>query len=192
MKKRIISTFIAVMTMVAMVGVPTNVANASTDINLVIDGVRVTGQTVAPILEEGRTFVPLRLIAETFGADVSWNGTTREATIETAAFTVVFGIDSTSYTVNGARRTLDAAPRLVNGSTMVPIRAFADSIGATVNYNSATRTASVDYFTTMTGTLRINGSTTVQPIVQAAADKVVSMNRGLSVTVDGGGSGTGI
>jgi hypothetical protein len=32
---------------------------------------------VAPAIVAGRTFVPLRVISETLGADVAWNGTTR-------------------------------------------------------------------------------------------------------------------
>lgn len=187
MKKRILSIILAIATVFIM-AIP---ASAS-DINLVIDGTRVTNQAVAPVVEDGRTLVPLRLISETLGADVSWNPSRREATIETAAYTVVFTIGSTSYTVNGARKTLDVAPKIVNETTMIPMAAFADSIGAKVNYVASTHTATIDYFTTMTGTLKINGSTTVQPIAQAAADKLVSMNRGLSITVDGGGSGTGI
>jgi len=187
MKKRIVSLALALVVVFTMAA-PVSASN----INLVIDGTRITSQDVAPIVENGRTFVPLRLIAETFGADVSWNQARREATIETAAYTVVFTIDSTSYTVNGARRTLDAAPRIVNGRTLVPIRAFADAIGATVDYNASTSTATVNYFTTMTGTLVVGGSTTVQPVVQAAVDRITAGNRGLSITVDGTGSGGGI
>ena len=187
MKKRIVSLVVAIAAVLTMVA-PVSASN----INLVIDGNRVTSHDTAPIVENGRTFVPLRLIAETFGADVSWNASRNEATIETAAYTVVFTIGSTTYTVNGARRTLDAAPRIVNGRTLVPIRAFADAIGATVDYNASTSTATVNYFTTMTGTLTIGGSTTVQPVVQAAVDKITAMNRGLRITVDGTGSGGGI
>jgi phosphate transport system substrate-binding protein len=105
---------------------------------------------------------------------------------------VVFTVGSRTYTVNGSGKTLTAAPKLVNGNTLVPIRAFAEAIGAKVNYNTASNTATVDYFTTLTGTLKIDGSTTLQPIAQAAADKLISMNKGLSITVAGGGSGTGI
>ena len=61
-----------------------------------------------------------------------------------------------------------------------------------VNYIASTHTATVDYFTKMTGTLKISGSTTVQPIAQAAADNLMKANTGLSITIAGGGSGAGI
>ncbi|MDR0468391.1 MAG: substrate-binding domain-containing protein, partial [Peptococcaceae bacterium] len=162
------------------------------DISLIIDGVQQRPD-VAPIVDNGTTLVPLRLISETLGADVSWDGAKQQATIETAGYTVVFTIDSASYTVNGAAKSLPAGvAKLVDGRTMVPIRAFAESIGAGVDYNASANIASVNYFTMMTGTLKVNGSTTLQPIAQDAADKLMGMNNGLSIGVDGGGSGTGI
>jgi phosphate transport system substrate-binding protein len=185
MKKRILALIlVAVMAVVLL-----PMASAATTIKLVIDGKTIV-PTVAPYVENGTTLVPLRVISETLGASVSWNGAQRQATIQTAAYKVVFTIDSSSYTVNGASKTLANPARGINGSTMVPIRAFAEAIGAVVDYKDGT--AIVNYFTNMKGTLKISGSTTVQPIAQIAADKLMGMNSGLSITVSGGGSGAGI
>ncbi|MDR2132720.1 MAG: phosphate ABC transporter substrate-binding protein PstS family protein [Clostridiales Family XIII bacterium] len=187
MKKKMIALVLTAAAVVTMA----SAAFAASPVGLVIDGVR-QNPSVAPIVENGTTLVPLRLISETLGAEVSWNQSAGQATIQTAAYTVVFTVDSKSYTVNGQGKTLLSAPKLINGSTMVPIRAFAEAIGATVNYDASSNTATVDYFTAMSGTLKIDGSTTLQPIAQAAADKLTGMNKGLSVTVAGGGSGAGI
>lgn len=188
MKKRLVALTLAV---VAVLSLLVPAASAASPINLLIDGKKVI-PTVDPVVENGTTLVPLRVISETLGADVTWEQSKQQATIKTAAYTVVFTLGSKNYTVNGATKTLLLAPKAVNGSTLVPIRAFSEAIGATVNYNPATNTASVDYFTKMSGSLKISGSTTLQPITQAAADKLMSMNSGLSITVSGGGSGTGI
>ena len=190
MKKiKISALFLTVLTaVVIMTAVP---ALANTPITLIIDGNRQSPD-VAPIVVDGTTLVPLRLISETLGADVEWNATRRQATIRTAAYTVVFTIGSTTYTINGANRTLLQTPQIINDRTLVPIRAFAEAIGAEVGYNATTHTATVDYFTKMTGSIIVTGSTTVQPIAQAAADKLMGMNTGLSITVSGGGSGAGV
>ena len=190
MKKRIIALILAVITIVVM----TPAVSAATSISLYIDDVKAGASTtfVAPYVENGTTLVPLRMISETLGADVSWNATQRQATIQTAAYTVVFTIDSEYYKVNGASKSLANPARIKNDRTMVPIRAFAESIGAVVGYDSGTHTATVSYFTNMTGTLKLSGSTTVQPIAQGAADKLMSMNSSLSITVSGGGSSKGL
>jgi phosphate transport system substrate-binding protein len=187
MKKRLVTLVMAVL--MAVILIPT--VGAASAIKLVIDG-KTVSPTIAPYVENGTTLVPLRMISETLGAAVSWNGTKHQATIQTAAYTVVFTIDSPEYSVNGVSKTLANPARLQNGNTMVPIRAFAEAIGAAVDYNASTNTAIVNYFTNMKGTLKLSGSTTVQPIAQDAADKLMAMNNGLSVTVSGGGSGAGI
>ena len=188
MRKKIVAIILAIV--IAAATLPAATASAP-GITLIIDGV-TQNPTVPPRVVNGATLVPLRLISETLGAQVQWDGSARTATIETAAYTVIFTVNSNTYTVNGASRRLDQPAQLVAGATMVPIRAFAESIGAEVDYSSSTNTATVNYFTTMSGSVRISGSTTVQPIVQAAADRLRDKNSGLSIAVSGGGSGTGI
>jgi phosphate transport system substrate-binding protein len=112
--------------------------------------------------------------------------------VKTAGYTIVFTLGSKTYTVNGASKTLLVAAQAMNGRTMIPLRALAESIGADVNYNASTKTAVINYFTKMSGSIKISGSTTVQPIAQAAADKLLAANSGLTISVAGGGSGTGI
>jgi len=164
---------------------------AADTITLKIDG-SVMKPTVDPVIESGTTLVPIRFISETLGASVDWDANTRKVTVKSAAYDIIFTIGSTSYTVNGANKTLLAAPQIIGSSTMVPLRAISEAMGGKVDYIAASRTATVDYFTTMSGTVKISGSTTVQPIAQAAADKLMAMNSGLSITVAGGGSGAGI
>lgn len=55
--------------------------------------------------------------------------------------TTVFTIGSTAFTVGGEPRNLDAAPYISNNRTMLPIGTIAQLVGATVNYDSVTRTA---------------------------------------------------
>lgn len=160
--------------------------------------IKIDGQTVSsdadPIVISGTTFVPVRVVTEYLGADVSWNQSKQQATVKTAAYTVVFTIGSASYTVNGASKTLPVAATAdyEHQRTLIPLRALAESIGAEVEYDANSMTAIVNYFTKMSGSIKVSGSTTVQPIAQAAADKLLTMNSGLSIAVAGGGSGTGI
>jgi len=52
-------------------------------------------------------------------------------------------IGSTAATVNGSSSTTDAAPKIVNSRTMLPIRFVAEALGAEVGWNGDTRTVTI-------------------------------------------------
>jgi phosphate transport system substrate-binding protein len=164
---------------------------AAADITLEIDG-KIVPADVAPVVKNGAVLVPLKVISETLGAAVSWNPTERQAAVVTAGYTVVLTIGSNTYTVNGSTKTLDVPADIVNGRTLVPARALAEAIGAEVNYDASANKASVKYFSNMSGSVKVSGSTTVLPIMQTAVDNLLAINNGLSIAVAGGGSGAGI
>ena len=56
---------------------------------------------------------------------------TPATTIIPAQESIRFAIGSTAFAVDGTQQTLDAAPFLAYGRTMVPLRAFAEATGAT-------------------------------------------------------------
>ncbi|MBQ3509988.1 MAG: copper amine oxidase N-terminal domain-containing protein, partial [Peptococcaceae bacterium] len=86
----------------------------------------------APIVENNRTFVPFRALAEAFGATVAYDEATQAVTAELNGVTVVMTIGSAEYTVNGVAKTADVAP-FINGSrTMVPVRFAAEAFGIKV------------------------------------------------------------
>ena len=86
----------------------------------------------APIVENNRTFVPFRALAEAFGATVAYDEATQAVTAELNGVTVVMTIGSAEYTVNGVAKTADVAP-FINGSrTMIPVRFAAEAFGITV------------------------------------------------------------
>jgi len=59
--------------------------------------------------------------------------------------TLNFVIDNTALNTNGTNATLDAAPFIANGRTMVPIRAIAEAFGSTdVAFNNGVVTFSID------------------------------------------------
>lgn len=166
-------------------------ANAADPIKVTVDG-KAISLDVAPVIESGRTLAPIRAIAEALGAEVQYNETTKTVTVTSVGTNIKLAIGSTSATVNNATKTLDVAAKIIDGRTLLPVRFISEALGAKVDYVDASRTAVVKYFSDMNGTLKIGGSTTVQPIEQAAADKLIAMNSGLSVAVAGGGSGVGL
>lgn len=91
----------------------------------------------APYIANGRTLVPIRAVAEAFDADVAWNGEERKVTITSGSDALELIIDSTEATVNGKAQTLDAAPVIADGRTMVPLRFVSEALKKNVEYVGA-------------------------------------------------------
>ncbi len=97
---------------------------------------KVTEIEAAPVIENERTLVPLRAIAEALGATVDWNNDTREITVTKGETTVKMTVGSLNYTVNGADNTMDTAPVITNSRTLVPLRALSEALGKVVYWNN--------------------------------------------------------
>ena len=101
---------------------------------------------VAPIIKDGRTFVPVRGIFEIAGATIEWNGDTRAATIKTDAATVIVTIDNKQARVNGRRVMMDAPPFIQDGRTLIPVRFISENLGYKVDWNADTQTVTINLF----------------------------------------------
>lgn len=99
-----------------------------------VDG-RYVATDVQPYIKSGRTFLPMRAAAEAMDASVFWDNSTRTATMTKDGTVVAFTIGSNRYTVNGVSKTTDVTPRITDGRTMLPIRVFAESLGADVEWD---------------------------------------------------------
>ena len=91
---------------------------------------------VAPKIVDGRTLVPLRFVAEAFGANVEFDDISQTATIICNETTLTVTLGSKNYTVNGEEKTFDVAPYNVDGRMLVPLRAISDALGKQVFWDS--------------------------------------------------------
>ena len=90
----------------------------------------------APLISQNRTMVPLRFIAEAFGANVSWAQDTKTVTI------VIDGKVLTMR-INQDLEGFGAAPIISNGRTMVPISYISKELGANVIWVPSTKTVAI-------------------------------------------------
>ncbi len=91
-----------------------------------------TNTFVAPFIENSRTLLPLRFIAESLGATVEWNDATREIKIINGSTTVIMHLDSDVYYVNGVEYKMDVVAKSVSGRTMISVRYISESLGKQV------------------------------------------------------------
>ena len=93
-----------------------------------------------PVIVNDRVLVPMRAIFEAMGANVDWESNTRTAVAIKPEVRVEMRIDSKIFMRNGAYVLCDVEARIINDRTMIPTRAFAESVGATVDWDHANRT----------------------------------------------------
>ena len=87
-----------------------------------------------PFLRDDRTFVPVRFLAESLGAEVFWEDEMRTAVFVKDGTTVRLTVGTSTAYVNGEPRTLDATVFLENDRTYAPLRFVAEALGAAVEY----------------------------------------------------------
>ena len=110
-----------------------------------VDG-QATSVDAAPEIVAGRTFVPIRFIAETFGSTVTWLPETRGITITLGTTTIGLQIGNETAVINGKIIVLEAAPYIKNSRTMVPLRVISESFGGDVAWDPALHIITITYF----------------------------------------------
>ena len=100
---------------------------------------------VAPYIKEGYTMVPLRFVAEAFGAKVGWDDATKTVTIDFAGQNMKVVIGSTEAVVDGEAVTMPLPAEIVNSRTMVPVRFISEAFGFTVKWDDNTKVITITY-----------------------------------------------
>lgn len=138
--KRIVSWTCAVFLLVlAFTAINSPPAYSAGNVNMAINGSIVDFQGQEPFIDSatGRTMIPLRMVAEKMGAQVSWDGIDT-ALITKDGLTISMKVGSNAPLVNGSVKYLDAPAKLVNGRTMVPVRFISEAMGCQVEWNANT------------------------------------------------------
>ncbi|AIG24798.1 AMIN domain-containing protein [Brevibacillus laterosporus] len=113
------------------------------NIQLRIEGRSVNAE-VPPLISNGRTLVPVRVIAEGLGAKIDWNQQERKAKITKDNREVILQLSSKKAYINGKAQTLEATPELINNRMLLPLRFVGEALGATVGWDNDSRTVIVN------------------------------------------------
>lgn len=103
-----------------------------------IDGRNVISDP-PPLLQNGRTFVPLRGVLENLGAQVNYIAAERRVDIARNAQNVQLFLGTTRATID-AREVEVEKPLVIQGRTFVPLRAVAELFGLKVSWQAPMRT----------------------------------------------------
>ena len=122
---------------VAAMAVP---AMADTEVNVNVNGVDVPQKGV---ILESRTMVPVRGVTEQLGFTVDWDADTKTATFTRDAIVIKMTAGEKSFYVNDIPFTPDVPQAIINDRFMLPLRAMCESVGAEVDWDADTKTASI-------------------------------------------------
>ncbi|HOC53287.1 MAG TPA: stalk domain-containing protein [Caldisericia bacterium] len=105
---------------------------------------------VLPIIIEGRTFIPIRWVAEPLGAEVGWDGVESKVTVTLKDTKIELWIGKSIARVNGVDTPIDpdnpkVVPMIISGRTMLPVRFVAENLGCKVDWNPDTKTVTITY-----------------------------------------------
>ena len=128
------------------------------EVNVTIDGVQVEFADQGPAIVDGRTLVPVRGVFEALGFEVDWDQDTLTATLTasrdvvlwafeeqyntmgTNDIEVIITVGNSVFTTNGEEYELEVPAQLIEGRTMLPIRAVLESVGHFVDWDGDTST----------------------------------------------------
>ena len=136
------------------------------EVNITVNGTKITGYNMPPIILDSRTLVPARAVFEAMGAEVAWNADTKEVYIIKNNDVVVIQINNNFGTKNGEQFIMDVAPKIINDSTMIPVRAVSEALSCTVDWEASSRTVKISDKAdtgTQTGETGGNTGTTTPP-----------------------------
>lgn len=107
-----------------------------------LDG-KVLKLDVEPLIVRGRLLVPFRAIFQAFGASVDFDPKENRVSATRDGRVVQLWPGKYRAVVGGRAAYLGAAPRVVSGRVLVPLRFVAEVLGAGVKWDSASRTAAL-------------------------------------------------
>ena len=99
------------------------VSAKSVGISVMVNGTAVKFPDQKPVVQNERTLVPVRFVAEALGHKVSWDADSNSVNIDSGK--IVLYIGTTKAVIDGKSVTLDVASTVIHNCTMIPLRVVA-------------------------------------------------------------------
>ncbi|WP_317855372.1 copper amine oxidase N-terminal domain-containing protein [Chakrabartyella piscis] len=114
---------------------------------ILASGKEIALDVPAYISEAGYTMLPVRAVSSALGIDtnaVQWNATARQVTIIYGGKVIAMTIGEQYMTVNGTAIATSAAPEITDSRTFLPLRDLATALSVSIEWDAATRTATLN------------------------------------------------
>lgn len=127
---------------VLMLSFPMN-AFAIEPVKVVLNG-NTLSFDIDPVVKEGRTLVPIRVIFESLGLSVDWQEETMTVIGKKEDTEIRLPVNQSVAYINEKQIPLDVPAQIVNSRTVVPVRFISESLGCDVDWDGGTQTVSIN------------------------------------------------
>lgn len=138
--KKIVSIVLAFI-MLAVLNI-TALCQQLPQVTFIVDG-KVADCDVPPVIENGRTLVPVRALFESLDAKVGWDARTKKITILYGETEILLFADSVVAIVDNLYKELDVSAKIIDSRTMIPVRFVSETLKFDVKWDEKTRTVTV-------------------------------------------------
>ena len=138
---KLIAIVLAVSSMLTVSALAVSAAS-TTNITVKVNDTVIRFPDQKPIIQNERTLVPIRFVAEALGYDVDWNEKDNTAVIDDGKIVLYIGTNKAK--INGKSVTLDVASTVVRDRTMVPLRVIAETLDCSVDWIGETKTVLIN------------------------------------------------
>ncbi len=115
--------------------------------HMTVDGIEKetdAGYGTAPVIKDGRMFLPIGSVVGEMGGSIKWDGSEQKITIEYNGKTVELWIGQTKANVDGIATTMNTGPFISDtGRTMLPLSFVAQNLGCEISWDSVLQTATI-------------------------------------------------
>lgn len=125
-----------------------SLANASSNFSFTVGSPKYVkdGQSktmeVSPFIKDGRTYMPVRNLADALDIDVEWDAATQTVKLNKNGKNVHFKMGSKVMTVDGVNKQMDVYPEIINNRVVLPFRWVAQAFDTEINWDENARTIS--------------------------------------------------
>lgn len=98
---------------------------------------------IPPVIVDGTTLVPFRPLMERLGLQVEWDEESRTIQATRHELKLELQLGQATAVINDEPVPLDAAPRLIEASTFVPLRFIAEATGNQVEWNPGAKSITI-------------------------------------------------
>lgn len=102
------------------------------------------GKGTIMIINNGRTFLPIRSVIEAMGGEVEWSASDKRVSIYLKGSKIHLWIGDKMVKVNGSTKESDVAPYISDkGRTMLPLRFIAENLDCDVDWDGLTKKVTI-------------------------------------------------